>query len=518
MGILVFASYSTKDTELFHVSRIAESLTQYSEIDDVLYWEEDLYDDIFEYMNKNIKKCDIFILFCSENIEKSEPINMEWMTALKLKKKIIPVFLEEEHIPPLLSTKYGIHFDRNNIEKIIVKLYRLILKKYELRKKSSLKVKKPEIFEETKPLDKQFAETINPRLRLVGDYYIKKFVMSGFASYGDRTINVKLSPNITCIVGPNESGKSNFIKAILFALDFFKDSLYRVSDVVNLIYRSYRNNKDSAKEASVTLQFDNIRGFFPNYPFFNLTRTIQKDSSDIRKINEIIVSDSEYKNALSITDLDADTLNSQKFFLDTIKIGEFINANPKDRLKYVGRLIGAYNIENNNWNPDRFKENFILIKEQLYKLFLKFYPEESVEIFVDNEKNLSQGELYIKVKKFGVNFISFEEMSGGGKVFTFLLLYFAILKSFPSSIYIFDEIDGTLDFVTLQKLRTILREFASKSQIIIVTHQEETISYSDLIYGVAKKQDWITDIFTVDLKEEIKIEKEFWKYYKEKED
>ena len=135
MGIIVFASYATEDTEFFQVSRVAESLTHYAEIDDVLYWEEDLDDDIYEYMNRNIKKCDILILFCSEHIEDSEAVNIEWMAALKLKKKIIPVFIKESDIPPLLSTKRGIPFDRNTIDAIIEKLYLLILKKYKSKKK-----------------------------------------------------------------------------------------------------------------------------------------------------------------------------------------------------------------------------------------------------------------------------------------------------------------------------------------------------------------------------------------------
>ena len=56
MGITTFISYATKDSRKFQVSRVANSLTEYPEVDDVLYWEEDMHDDIIKYMNDNINK------------------------------------------------------------------------------------------------------------------------------------------------------------------------------------------------------------------------------------------------------------------------------------------------------------------------------------------------------------------------------------------------------------------------------------------------------------------------------
>ena len=59
---------------------------------------------------------------------------MEWQAALKIKKKIIPVFKNESDIPVLLSPKLGIKYDENDLEKTISELYNLILKK--LKKKN----------------------------------------------------------------------------------------------------------------------------------------------------------------------------------------------------------------------------------------------------------------------------------------------------------------------------------------------------------------------------------------------
>jgi len=129
---LAFVSYATADSEFFEISKIAKKLKKHSRIDDILYWEEALKDDIYDYMNNNLESCDILLLFCSKNAKNSEPVQMEWKTALKIKKPIIPIFQTEDTIPPLLSTKLGVQFKKYDIDATIEQIYKLILKKLDL--------------------------------------------------------------------------------------------------------------------------------------------------------------------------------------------------------------------------------------------------------------------------------------------------------------------------------------------------------------------------------------------------
>jgi len=130
--LLVFVSYATADSEFFEISNISEKLKKYPRIGNILYWEEALKDDIYDFMNNNLELCDIFLLFCSENSKNSEPVQMEWKTALKIKKSIIPIFETENTIPPLLSTKLGVQFKKEDIASTIEQIYKLILKKLDL--------------------------------------------------------------------------------------------------------------------------------------------------------------------------------------------------------------------------------------------------------------------------------------------------------------------------------------------------------------------------------------------------
>lgn len=127
--INVFVSYATKDSDEFKVSDIAETLTGYEKISDVLYWQEDMKDNIIKYMNDNLGKCDIMILFCSPNSLASEPVEKEWTAADIMGKPIIPVFKNPDHIPPLLKPRLGVNFDSLNFKNTVEKIYNLIIKK-----------------------------------------------------------------------------------------------------------------------------------------------------------------------------------------------------------------------------------------------------------------------------------------------------------------------------------------------------------------------------------------------------
>jgi hypothetical protein len=127
--ILVFVSYATKDAEIFKVRELSEVLTKQEKIANVLYWQEDMKDNIIKYMNDNLGNCDVMLLFCSPNALISDPVEKEWTAADIMGKPIIPIFNDPDHIPPLLRTRLGVKFDPFDFHKNTSEIYKLILKK-----------------------------------------------------------------------------------------------------------------------------------------------------------------------------------------------------------------------------------------------------------------------------------------------------------------------------------------------------------------------------------------------------
>jgi hypothetical protein len=128
-NFLVFMSYATKDAHTFKISEIAKILRGLPEIKNVLYWQEHMQDNIFKFMNDNIGKCDIMLLFCSENALNSIPVEKEWTAAEAIGLPIIPVFFNMDHIPPLLKSRLGMEYIFNDMDENIKKLRSLIYKK-----------------------------------------------------------------------------------------------------------------------------------------------------------------------------------------------------------------------------------------------------------------------------------------------------------------------------------------------------------------------------------------------------
>ena len=129
---LIFISYATVDSDFFQIPKITGVLTSYPEINEILYWESDMHDDIYQFMDENLKQCKVVLLFCSKNSLYSEAVKMEWRSALKLDKKIIPIFVEPDDIPALLSTKLGIQFKESDPYTSIEDIYQMVLKKLEI--------------------------------------------------------------------------------------------------------------------------------------------------------------------------------------------------------------------------------------------------------------------------------------------------------------------------------------------------------------------------------------------------
>jgi len=129
----VFISYSIKDSKKFRIKDLVKSLKKCNGINDVLCFEEDIYDNFIKFMNESIGSCDVVVLFCSPNSLKSKNVEKEWTAADSLDKPIIPVFLKKSHIPPLLSSREGVEYNLHNFDYNIAEINRIIIKKIILK-------------------------------------------------------------------------------------------------------------------------------------------------------------------------------------------------------------------------------------------------------------------------------------------------------------------------------------------------------------------------------------------------
>jgi hypothetical protein len=133
MGIKVFLSYATKDIDNFHLQWIVRGLSSHPRIEKVFYWEDDAHGSIINYMNECVQECDVFVLFCSTNMLRSNPVQTEWETAQYLGKRIIPVSISLDHVPVILKRYRYIPFRAEDLQNTLETLYCEILKVCEVQ-------------------------------------------------------------------------------------------------------------------------------------------------------------------------------------------------------------------------------------------------------------------------------------------------------------------------------------------------------------------------------------------------
>ena len=129
----VFLSYSTIDSDFFNIPEISRCLEAFPEIDKVLYWEKDSGQNIIEYMEYNLERAKVFVLFCTKNSKNSKSVKLEREAAIQLKQeeriRIIPIFQNPLDIPLLLKPFLGVQFDKEDFDGFIQSLHREILRK-----------------------------------------------------------------------------------------------------------------------------------------------------------------------------------------------------------------------------------------------------------------------------------------------------------------------------------------------------------------------------------------------------
>jgi hypothetical protein len=127
--INIFLSYSTKDANRFNIQKLANRLQQFDKVDNVLYWKADSGENIVEYMERTLRKTDVFVPFFSENSRNSRSLEDEWHAAFQLRKKnlikIIPISEKEENIPAILLPLQNIkHEKQDELEGLAEKIYK----------------------------------------------------------------------------------------------------------------------------------------------------------------------------------------------------------------------------------------------------------------------------------------------------------------------------------------------------------------------------------------------------------
>ena len=83
-------------------------------------------------------------------------------------------------------------------------------------------------------------------------------------------------------------------------------------------------------------------------------------------------------------------------------------------------------------------------------------------------------------------------LSGGEKTMTCVALLLAIFRSRPSPFCVLDEVDAALDESNVDRFVSVLRDFLSSTQFIVVTHSKKTMATATTLYGVTMEESGVS--------------------------
>ncbi len=137
---------------------------------------------------------------------------------------------------------------------------------------------------------------------------------------------------------------------------------------------------------------------------------------------------------------------------------------------------------------DLFVKMFALINEQFKRIFLQLNTKGEAFLELENPDDPLNAGMNIKVRLQGNKFLDINSLSGGEKTMTALAFLFAIQEHEPAQFYVLDEIDAALDKRNAEKLGKLVRQYCSKAQYIVISHNDAVITEADQIYGVSMNE------------------------------
>ncbi|MCA9356994.1 AAA family ATPase [Candidatus Nomurabacteria bacterium] len=138
----------------------------------------------------------------------------------------------------------------------------------------------------------------------------------------------------------------------------------------------------------------------------------------------------------------------------------------------------------------------------LERVTLKNKMNEDSEEEVETEEGV---ELNISLPNKRVR--GLDMLSGGERALTSIALIFAMSQVNPPPFIILDETDAALDEANSRRYGDMIEALAKKSQLVLITHNRETMARAGILYGITMGGDGVSKILSVKFDEAAAVAK-----------
>ncbi len=138
-------------------------------------------------------------------------------------------------------------------------------------------------------------------------------------------------------------------------------------------------------------------------------------------------------------------------------------------------------------------------------------PKKETDELLDGEIPLEEEEveegIELEVKLPNKKVSGLDMLSGGERALTSIALIFAMSQVNPPLFVILDETDAALDEANSRRYGDMISALAEKSQLILITHNRETMGRAGVLYGVTMAGDGVSKLLSVKFDEAVQVAK-----------
>ena len=151
-----------------------------------------------------------------------------------------------------------------------------------------------------------------------------------------------------------------------------------------------------------------------------------------------------------------------------------------------------------------FRREFAAIDAEFRKTFLELFGGGKAALVLEDEENVLDCGIEIRVQPPGKAVSAITLLSGGEKSFVAIALYFAILKVRPTPFCVMDEIEAALDEANVSRFAGYMRNLSKNTQFLVITHRRGTMEEADHLFGVTMQEKGVSRVIGLSLDEAAK--------------
>ena len=155
-----------------------------------------------------------------------------------------------------------------------------------------------------------------------------------------------------------------------------------------------------------------------------------------------------------------------------------------------------------------FPHSFIKLNLVKLKKEVDFEKEATLASRSDENSSLEEETvegLRIQLNWKGKNVNNLDILSGGEKALLAIVILMAIAKSFSPPFIVLDEVDAALDDENSEAVANIFIDLAKRSQLIIISHNQNIIKIANVLYGVAMDSSHSSKIISYKLPTKVEL-------------